>query len=504
MPTLGTLPIHRALRTKLENLDNTQPSEQNTTTTSPSRAKAASGANIHTPQALLSRDPKQIRDRIGPNIPLHAILDLRASVANALIQDENHEHGREAQKFVNHVDNLISESSQPFSSLNNIRHSSPFIDGSFTALDYCFHSFHDQYLADRNPNTSSFPPNRTDEIVVTLSSIHTGSERLDDLLSSSSDSTSALKSTFTQFLPSRNVYLNSPNAAYLERKLNGGIAFGIVTEVTGPPASGKTQLALTLAINASKQNIHVHYLAAGGGNRTIIPLARRLYAMSRSPRSESSSQSECLHKIHFHSVKDGYHALAIMDQIKRNSENLHEEIVNDVKDVSKKRILLILDSASGCLSPNILVERRDGGIGSSLIHEVGMALRRLARIYQHAVFVTNGTVGCINMSSNGNSADVRNDHNQQSNIIRRHYQPAMKNMWKVADIRICFDILEDLDKNQNLIRQDIETRAFRRKIRATLDKHYAKSCNPAERYIAERSAEFALWHLGVTDLQEGR
>ena len=506
MPTLNTIPIHKTLRRKLENLDEAEDPNSNPTNAALSvpdpSSKKVKVVSIHTPHALLSRDPNQIRDHIGPNVPINAILDLRSSIADALINDKHNGHGKESWIFQDRINLLLSNSNDNNSEwlfLNQLRTKKAFIEGSCTALDYCIHASFDLLMSfpenDETHQSESLPFQSIDENICNISTIPTGSKQLDQLLSPPPSSIAALHSTFKQYIPNSN------------KTHTPGLAFGLVTEVTGPPASGKTQLALTLASNAAKQKMTVHYLASGGGNSTIVPLARRLLNILRSTNVNHSNLlfTQILERVTFHTVTDGYQALTKLTEIQQTIEGKNR-IRNDCdseidtsnsndqfrkyRNFKNSRILLIFDSASGCLSPNIAGSRIDGGVGSALMNQVGIMLRRMARINNHAVFVTNGSVG-----KPLSYAQMHNNDNQSSSTIAQDIfkQPAMRNMWKIADIRVCFGILEDCNLNQ---RDGIGVR----KIRAILDKHFAKSCNPQKCSAPERNIELAITLAGICDV----
>ena len=142
-------------------------------------------------------------------------------------------------------------------------------------------------------------------------------------------------------------------------------------------------------------------------------------------------------------------------------------VVLDLQD----RCLVVLDSASGCLSPQ-LCGNGDGGTGSVLIAGIGSALRRTARVRDDAVLVTNGVV----RAGRGRGRERRRGNDD------RDWRPAMNNVWKFADVRIGLKSLRHDERNNTRI------------VRATLDGHKTE---PLRR--PNESVEFAISKDGVSD-----
>mmetsp|Transcript_16390 Transcript_16390/g.35432 ORF Transcript_16390/g.35432 Transcript_16390/m.35432 type:complete len:116 (-) Transcript_16390:48-395(-) len=63
---------------------------------------------------------------------------------------------------------------------------------------------------------------------------------------------------------------NSSHSVVVARG-GGGISFGMVTEFSRPPSSGKTQLALSIAAHTAFENkCQVHYISGGASRKTLI------------------------------------------------------------------------------------------------------------------------------------------------------------------------------------------------------------------------------------------
>lgn len=157
--------------------------------------------------------------------------------------------------------------------------------------------------------------------------------------------------------------------------------------------------------------------------------------------------------------KDGYEALRQLSKI--------EEV--EVKSQSRKHVLVVVDSISGCLTPNFLTGLKDCNVGAYLVGEVGMVLRRLARIRRFAVLVTNGVVSS-SMSSNLS-------------------QPALGSSWRAPDVRVYLQVAQDLIGQGN---------EALRIVCASLRKHHARARNAEVR--ASMQVNFGIATSGIVDI----
>ena len=137
----------------------------------------------------------------------------------------------------------------------------------------------------------------------------------------------------------------------------------------------------------------VYFLASGYGHGTLLPLVRRLQHFCTADNFQDVIQN-----VTFTTVNDGYEALTALEQVG-----------------DEKRILVILDSASGCLCAD-LYSSGDGEAGLMLSKQVARILRRIARHNGAAVLVTNGPVS-------GEASGVK---------------PAMGQTWHAADVALWF------------------------------------------------------------------
>lgn len=230
---------------------------------------------------------------------------------------------------------------------------------------------------------------------------------------------------------------------------NPGLAFGNVTELTGTPSSGKTQVALALAAQHAHRGGKVFYLASGFGHGTIVPLARRL-----SHYTNKEDYHHVLSNVSFTPITNGYQALALLLQL--------EEDHLIVNDSNREGFLVILDSASGILAGDLYASG-DGDAGLIIARQVALQLKKMVRNYNVAVLVTNGTVS----GDKGNKA-------------------ALGQVWRVADIQLWLEVIETFD----------ETAPFKM-IRGSIEKHPYRAWHRKE---TNQMAEFGITTCGIVDL----
>lgn len=312
--------------------------------------------------------------------PLSHIEKVRAAVADALAAKAP--HGKHSLRIAATVGN----EQQP-----------PIIVGAVTALDLC--RYHEHLHGDQPAGIS------------------THSRRLDQLLA---------------YPPE------------FKCSSSGGVPFGYVTQVTGPPASGKSQVALRVAAEHGASGGKVLFLASGCGHGALLPLLRRLqrYCVKKTYQT-------MLQNITFVIVNNGHEALAAMEHFSANDKD------------SNNRKLLIFDSASGCLSAD-LYAAKDGDTGKTLAQQVAYNLRRIARHSGAGVLVTNGTV----------TGD-------------KGAKPAMGQAFYAGDIFLWFQTVQESDASGN------------KRIRATLEHHATKPPTGED-----CSVEFVITSAGIADVDE--
>lgn len=369
------------------------------------------------------------------------VLDARFYVACSLIDNKEIGHGEE----VNNIRTRVRENFPEFKKQHNV--SCVQIPGTVTALDLCLHS------------SLTFENGRA------IRALSTGSKKLDALLSPPID--------LAQGGPSTNQIVNpfqrAPTSSFI------GVSFGIITEVVGPPGSGRTQISLTLAADAAVHNFPVYYLTSG--NSAVLPLAKRLHVVCQDRADKTSNVpindlSSVLDNVQFIAVPDAHHLLVILDKI--------EPRIKQAFLSRGKKSVIVIDSASGCLFSNFL-STNEGNSGMGLINEVVLTLRRLARTYFPIVFVTNSMV------KNNISSHLEND-----TLLQR--VPAMYGVWKAADVRT---VLSFIDEESQIDDVKKATEAVK-PINAVLEKHYAKSCKSLNQL--SENINFGIASCGIIDL----
>jgi Rad51 len=190
---------------------------------------------------------------------------------------------------------------------------------------------------------------------------------------------------------------------------NPGLSFGNITELTGPPSSGKTQVAIALAAQHAGEGGKVFFMASGFGHGTIVPLARRL-----SQYTNKENYQRILNNVQFTPIVNGYIALAFLLQ-------LEEDYIHD-DDSNSKGYLLVLDSVSGVLSGD-LYSSGEQDLGTVIAYQLALQLKGMVRNYNMAVLVVNGTVSGQNGS-----------------------KPALGQIWRAADIQLWLEIVNTSNK----------------------------------------------------------
>lgn len=150
-------------------------------------------------------------------------------------------------------------------------------------------------------------------------------------------------------------------------------------QITGPSASGKTQLCLSLAVSSLQHEQHnqqkhrVLYISTTTPPSTLARRLRQLVASQ-----QSIQQRHVLDKVNLMQLSTPHQLLTTLHQVTEN------ESTNTCDD-SSKSLLLILDSASGCL----------GGCSDwNLLTRIGVTLKRLVHLTAAGhvrIVMTNGT-----------------------------------------------------------------------------------------------------------------
>ena len=154
-----------------------------------------------------------------------------------------------------------------------------------------------------------------------------------------------------------------PSNSSLDAMLGGGFEKGVITQIFGPPSSGKSNITLTLSVNVAKNNRKVIYIDTEGG--ISIDRIRQIAG------SEFSNVANNIIVFEPTSFLEQNDTLKSIDAWLRKNHN----------DVD----LIILDSA-------VALYRVDDMKSSKLNKELGKQmgiLSKIARQYDIAVVVTN-------------------------------------------------------------------------------------------------------------------
>uniref|UniRef100_A0A8C5HP18 DNA repair protein RAD51 homolog 4 n=1 Tax=Gouania willdenowi TaxID=441366 RepID=A0A8C5HP18_GOUWI len=161
----------------------------------------------------------------------------------------------------------------------------------------------------------------------------------------------------------------------LDKLLDSGLYTGEVTELCGGPASGKSQVCFSVAVNISwrlKQS--VVYVDTSGGMT-----AARLLQMLQVETDNTEEQMEALQRITVFRLFDVYALLHCLYELRGASLQQAAVGGGSVKAV-------IVDSVSAVLSPLLGGKQSEG---MSLMIQVAFALKTMAKDFNIAVLVTN-------------------------------------------------------------------------------------------------------------------
>jgi len=152
----------------------------------------------------------------------------------------------------------------------------------------------------------------------------------------------------------------------LDAVLGGGIERGVVTQLYGPPASGKTNVALTVAAEAAVAGERVLYV-----DTEDLSLTRfRDIAAARADRAAAAELTERL----------------IVSEATSFDEQ--SEAVRDTEEFAERVGLIVLDSATGFYRLERTGEDREGETLRAVARQVTHLLA-LAKRHDLAVVVTN-------------------------------------------------------------------------------------------------------------------
>uniref|UniRef100_A0A8C0GDZ1 DNA repair protein RAD51 homolog 4 n=1 Tax=Chelonoidis abingdonii TaxID=106734 RepID=A0A8C0GDZ1_CHEAB len=167
----------------------------------------------------------------------------------------------------------------------------------------------------------------------------------------------------------------STGSRSLDRLLDSGLYTGEVTELTGAPGSGKTQVCLSIAVSTShdlKQN--VLYVDSTGGFT-----ASRLLQLAQTRTGDEEEQVSALQRIQVARVFDVYKMLDVLQELRCS---VSQQVLSSLGPVK----VLVVDSVSAVICP-LLGGRQAEGL--ALMMQLARELKTLARELSMAVVVTN-------------------------------------------------------------------------------------------------------------------
>ena len=165
-----------------------------------------------------------------------------------------------------------------------------------------------------------------------------------------------------------------PSNSSLDTLLGGGFEKGTITQIFGPPSSGKSNITMTLAVNVAKNNKKVIYMDTEGG----ISIDR-VKQIAGPDFSKVANNIIVLEPTNFLEQNDNLKSIDFW--LKKNHADVD---------------LIILDSA-------VAVYRVDDMKSSKLNKELGKQmgmLSKIARQYDVAVVVTNQIYSSIDEEGN--------------------------------------------------------------------------------------------------------
>lgn len=156
----------------------------------------------------------------------------------------------------------------------------------------------------------------------------------------------------------------SVDCAPIDDLLGGGIERGTVTQLYGPPAAGKTNLALCVAVSCALSGERVAYIDTEG----LSP--DRFEQLLR-------TQEEAIETLSSRIIVSEAHTF-----------DEQEEAVRDVEELADEVSLIVLDSATGFYRLQRTEDEREGDALRSVARQITHLLA-LARKHDLAVLITN-------------------------------------------------------------------------------------------------------------------
>jgi hypothetical protein len=257
----------------------------------------------------------------------------------------------------------------------------------------------------------------------------------------------------------------------------GGIPFGYITQLSGPPASGKTQLMLSVLSQPDALIYHTWYLCSGANSAMVT--AQRLHDICVAVHSFPAT---VLEHTTIATVNNEYQVLQRLQELESNLLFRHDD--EQHFSFFGKPIVLVIDSCSGCLGTN----------DANLVQLVGTTLRRMTRQHHLATILINGTVS--NHFTKHSSTSV------QPLPHPKRTKPALVRSWNetVPDINLWLDpVIPFRAQNPNTIVNPKHPIVYPASIiRVTMTQHPGMNSTIVEEPVT--SASFLIGAGGISDL----
>ncbi|KAK9843141.1 hypothetical protein WJX74_007628 [Apatococcus lobatus] len=175
----------------------------------------------------------------------------------------------------------------------------------------------------------------------------------------------------------------------LDELLRGGLREGHIIELTGEPASGKSQACLLAAVTTAARGERVAWLDTS----TFFDAHHAAAFYHALPASPHKLPLEaCLDCIHVHPVHDVLDALSILEAIVLQEQEIRAGRGPQPRQGRVGRLSLItVDSISALLGP--VLGSGQYGYGQALLSSLGHLLKQAAASLSVACLTTNGVVG---------------------------------------------------------------------------------------------------------------
>ena len=171
----------------------------------------------------------------------------------------------------------------------------------------------------------------------------------------------------------------------LDALLDGGVITGELLEITGPPASGKTQFSMTMAMQViTDTKFSVVYLDSTNGFS-----ACRCKEILLSRGTQEKDVADMLRRARVYNVHTLFDALSILtlltENVARQSDSYHSALR-----------LVILDGVSTLIAPLLDAKQSQG---HAMMSHLAAILKSLALDHSIAAVCTNSMVSDISSSS---------------------------------------------------------------------------------------------------------